>query len=146
MKLKWSTLCEWIGLRRSIISLGLPQVCNVNAIWWEGGTGKMGSGDSWMPRCSVILTTLLCSHLNVNEEQVTLSVWLEGTRGDGGYLGRSVGRKCATGSTPEVVAADWRTWYSIPLDVWMLWSMPMNLRVLRDIKMTLPTTFRWFIL
>lgn len=91
-----------------------PRSAVSTLIWRDGLAGEMGSRHRWMPKCLAIITTLLCSHLNANKEQVTWLVWLEGARGVRGDLDQSTGMGCGTGLAVEVVAADWQTRYSIP--------------------------------
>lgn len=49
-----------------------------------GQTGKEGSGDKQIPKCSANLVMLLQSHTYVDVEQVIWVMWLEEGRGDGG--------------------------------------------------------------
>lgn len=137
-----------ITTRRGRICLRLTQIRSVDRDMTSGSHRRSWLGDSLMPKCLVIRVILLCNHLNVAEEQVMWSKWLEGARGgerepcrkvvaSGGRVGASstLGEK----SKVTVEAVGCWTRYSTPLVVWTGCSISIDLNVSNVITAKPPT-------
>lgn len=85
--------------------------------WQEGRAGEIGSGERQILRCSTIRTTLFCSYLNAEIEQVPCPAWLKEVWGDGDDLERVAGAGGELGVAARTVSVDLHTWYSTPIAV-----------------------------